>query len=185
MKHRRRNKTWRAWTDAEKMLLRRRCAAGDTSEGIARELRRTKTAVDSMKDRLGIRKRFKMSSRDLPLVASLIKFRMAGWKLTDIAEVYNTDFYYVSKTLCESGFGGRWCVRPRKNPTYKIWNEIEVATLRKLLKKGASTREIQQAFPYRSPGSIKGKIYKLTCYYLPPEALVEREQLRKKQLRVY
>lgn len=180
-----RRKTWQAWTATEKTLLRRRCAEGATSEGIARELRRTKSAVDSMKDRLGIRKRFKMSSRDLPLVASLIKFRMAGWKLADIAEVYNTDLYYVSKVLCESGFGGRWSARPPKCPSYKIWNEIEIAKLRKLLKRGASVREIQCAFPYRSYASVKGKIHKLTRLWLPAEALAKRERLRKKQLRVY
>ena len=88
----------------------------------------------------------------------------------------------VSRILCRKGFKGKWAKpKPKKHTNYRYWSEVELASLRKLLKKKYSTRRIHREMPHRSLKVVQYQARKMTQYWLSDEEQAERKRLRKKE----
>ena len=178
----------RTWSPEEEAELKKLVEERLTCAEIAKIMGRTKYQINSKKERLGLYKSYKLSPRNPLHVAEIIKFKMAGWTHAEIAEVYGCDLAWVSLVLCSNGIKNFMCVRNRKQDTRRLWTETEEALLRKYLKKGYTFPRIRAKFQYRSPQSIRGKVERMTRFWLSPEELEERQRLAekyRKRMRVY
>ena len=185
MKHKR-AKTWRKWTEDEDALLKRLADADKTNAEIASVITdRTERAIVDRKHRLGIYKTYSLSPRNPRHVAALIKFKMAGWTLDRIAKVYNCCPTWVSKVLCQNGYKRFVSVQPKKKNFWARWSELELALLRKYLKKGYSVERIHAELPHRSLAAIRKKCTEVTRHWITPDEQSERAALKRKGLRVY
>ena len=176
--------TWVAWTDTEIQRLEQLVSEGRTASEIAKVLGRTYASITSRKEILGLKtpKRFQ---RDCPkAVAELVKFKMAGWNLEQIGKVVELHHSDISKILCGNGFRNLPRVS-RRLSAYRHWDEIEVATLRKMLVKGISLEQIYLKMPYRTPDAIRAKAHKITRYWISVEEQAKLRRMKRKQLRVY
>ena len=180
-------RTKRYWTPKEEAELKRLVSEKKTSAQIAKRLGRTQKAVSIKRVVLGIDAPATLSTKNPLHLAEVIKFRMAGWKLSEIAEVYGVKQPSVCSLLCKKGFKGRFWVRPKHTQKRKRWSEVEVAIVRKSVKKGLSPEEIQLKLQHRSVAAIRKRVLDMTRYWPTVEEQVEREHLRKKwmQWRVY
>lgn len=175
------------WTPEAEAELKRLVSEKKTTAQIAKRLGRTKNAVVHKRIALGIETPVKLSAKNPLHLAEVIKFRMAGWKISEIAEVYGVKQWSVCYLLCQNGFKGRWRVRPKHTQKRKRWSEVELAIFRKSVKKGLSLEEIQLKLQHRSIAALGKKRTELTRYWLTPEQQAERTHLREKwmQWRVY
>ena len=178
-------KTWRKWTAGEERLLRSLVAEGKGAKEIGRILGRTPVAIDNKKKLLGICNTLKPCEPQLLLLAEVIKFRMAGWKLSDISTVLGVHASDLSQMLGQHGFKGFWCVREKPTAPYRYWDAVELHLFRKYLKKGFSAQRIHAEFPHRSLAAIRAKRTEMTRHWITPDEQSERAALKRKRLRVY
>ena len=177
----------RYWTPAEEAKLKQLISEKKKTPQIAKILGRTEYAVNNKRISLGIDAPVKLSTKNPLHLAEIIKFRMAGWTLERIAEVYEVDTASVSDVLCQNGFKGRWWVRKKHTKKREIWSEVELALLLKYFKKELSLEEIQLELPHRSIAALRKKRTEITRYWPTPEQRAEHKRLREKwmQWRVY
>lgn len=175
----------RYWTSEEETKLKRLVSERKTTAQIAKILGRTKYAVNNRRVVLGIEAAVKLSAKNPMHLVEVIKFRMAGWTLSEIADVYGVDPAAVSDVLCQNGFKGRWWVRKKPTQKRKRWSEVELAIVRKYVLKGLSLEAIQLKLPHRSIAAIRKKRTEITRYWLTPEEQAERQCLNRKRLRLY
>ena len=103
----------RYWTPEAEAELKQLISEMKTTAEIAKILGRTNYAVNNKRVVLGIDAPAKLSAKNPLHLAEVIKFRMAGWKLSEIAEVYGVDPSCVSYVLRKNGFKGFWWVRKK------------------------------------------------------------------------
>lgn len=151
---------WTADNDAELTDL---VGEGKTSETISKQIGRTKIAVEKRRNLLRIPPVVKISQNNPPHLAELIKFRLLGWTVARIAEVFGVTEAYISQIMVKNGFKRFGCIR-KKHTNYQLWDEVETALLRKYLESGYSHERIQQELPHRSITSIKRKAYHITRF---------------------
>ena len=175
----------RYWTPEDEAKLKQLISEKKTTPQIAKILGRTEYAVNNKRIALGIDALATLSAKNLLHLAEIIKFRMAGWTLERIAEVYGVDLSCVSYVLCQNGFKGRWWVRKKHPQKRKRWSEVELAIVRKYVIKGLSPEEIQLKLQHRSVAAIRKKVMDMTRYWPTPEQEAERERLNRKRLRLY
>ena len=175
------------WTEDEIEQLREWSAEALTSKEIGKRLNRSVPAIDASCLRHGIRKCLKFPIRDPKILAQVIKFRMCGWNLADIAFVFGTSLVQVSRFLSINGFSGRWYVAPKEREKYRQWSEVELARLRKCLKREYPLKQILAEFPHRAEKGVEKQIQKMTRFWFTPAEKAERQALREKYLqwRVY
>ena len=175
------------WTEDEIEQLREWSAEGLTSKEIGKRLNRSVPAITASCLRHGIQKSSKFPKRDPKILAQVIKFRMCGWRMVDIAFVFGTNLSQVCRLLRINGFRGRWHVAPKKCEKYRRWSEVELARLRKCLKREYPLKQIQAEFPHRAEKGVEKQIKRMTRFWFTPEEQAERQALREKYLqwRVY
>ena len=181
------------WTPFEIEQLTQSVANGDTSADIARRLGRSAAAVDLKRSKLKLKKPIKLSMNDPIHFAQLIKFRMAGWKLKEIAKVFGVTDSQVSDILCHHGFRGFIGQTGSYQLRYQRvhWTEIELNRLRKTCghfhDNGGFTEQrwgqIARQFPNRTLRAVRVKGYLLMKYWLSPDEIKERRHLREKYKR--
>ncbi len=182
MKNRRTN-SWIKWTDIEIARLRQLVDDGNlTIPEIAADLGRAVSGVADKKRRLGLSKPRKFSTYCPKTLAEIIKFKMAGWNLKEIAKVHGLSESRISGILCANGFKHFLWARPQCTQPFRPWSELELHRLRQCLRKGDSLDYICAFFPFRSRSAIRKRIWKITRYWLSPEQLAEREQARRRFL---
>ena len=174
----------RRWSETEKARLKQLALDRVETKEIARILKRTNIAVQMAKVRYGYYTPV-LFSPDNPLhLAEIIKFKMAGWSLERIAEVYGCCQPHISDLLIKNGF--RYFARSkRKSATSQRWNEFDEVLLRRLLKRRLSLERIRNHFPNRTAQAVRMKSEKMTRHWITPEQQEERKQMRSKQLRVW
>ena len=190
MKHKRKRT---CWTPLEIEHLIESVANGDTSAEIARRLGRSTAAVHLKRAKLKLKKPVNLSMNDPIHFAQLIKFRMAGWKLKEIAKVFGVTTSQVSDILCHHDFRGFICQTGSYQLSYQRshWTEVELNRLRKTCghfhDNGGFTEQrweqIARQFPNRTPRAVKGKGYLLMKYWLSSDEIKERRHLREKYKR--
>lgn len=175
-----RGKKRKRWTPEEDLELQRYVSFGCyTSAEIAEKLGRKKSAVDARKNKLGLRS-IRLSARNPSDVAQILKFRMVGWTQKAIGEVFGVTHSYISDILRQRGFL-QFCRQTPKKKRYKnTWTEVELALLRKYLRRGYTTVEIHEALPHRTLYAISQKRAQMTRYWLPKETR-ERDQRQQRR----
>ena len=154
------------WTQAEITRLEKLVNSRMPVKQIARIMGKTTASINSRKSRINLKKPPKLSPK-VPLhLAEIIKFKMAGWKLKEIAAVYDCTVSLVSSILCDNGFigfmrGGR----EYRTETYQRWDEIDLARMRRACKRGYTLDEICALFPYRSLKAVRERINQMTRYW--------------------
>ena len=182
MKKKRTN-SWIKWTDTEIARLKQLVDDGNlTIPEIAADLGRAVSGVADKKRRLGLCTPRKFSTYCPKVLAGIIKFKMAGWNLTEIAKVYGVGEPRISGILCANGFKHFLCARPQRTQPFRPWSEFELAGLRRDIKKGYSFERICAQRPHRAPTAIRKRARKMTRYWLSPEQRAEREQARRRFL---
>ena len=154
----------RRWTAAEDERLKRLVAEGKTAAEIGRCLHRREKSVSCRKGRLGLHRSastYEFSYQNPTLLAELIKFKMAGWKHKEIADVFGKDVGQISRILIKNGFRGFMSQRKDWKETYRCWTEIEVSRLKVYLRQGMGYAEIQAKLSHRSISSIRNKSKRL------------------------
>ena len=141
-------------------------------------------SVDRKRIQLGINPPFKTSVNNPLCVAEFVKFKMAGWSLDKIAKVYGLSEARISAVLCKNGFKNFYWIRDNAPKHCRRWSEMELALLRKSLKKGYSVERIHAELPHRSLAAIRKKCTEMTRHWITPEEQSERERMKEKQLRV-
>ena len=185
-KHRPHTRT--IWTELEIEQLKQAIADGKPMTDIARMLNRSYASVRGKKRTLGLLTPQQQTS---PRLAELIKFRMAGWTLQQIAKVYRVSDKCIAEMLNANGFKGKWSQKGFFKRAYipTHWSEIDMHLLRKYLKKGYSLERIATYFPKRSLQAISTQAYNLTRHWGTPEQRAHRKaferRAKEKQLRVY
>ena len=182
MKKKRTN-AWIRWTDTEVARLKQLVDDGNlTIAEIAADLGRAVRGVSDKKKQLGLCTPRKYSTYCPKTLAGIIKFKMAGWNIVEIAKVYGVNPSRISGILCASGFKGFLWARPQRIQPHRPWSEFELAGLRRDIKKGYSLKRICAQRLHRTPGGIRKRARKMTRYWLSPEQLAEREQARRRFL---
>ena len=175
------------WTEADITQLKRLVNERKTAKEIGRILGRTHRSIDRRKRDMGIYKPMMLSPHNPLHVAEVIKFKMAGWTLSEIAAIYKCSPQHVSRVLTLNGMVG--FIRNPANPQrpYTYWTEYELHRLRKYCKKGYGLERICTYFPNRSHKAVRMRIFKMTRYWMTPEQQEERRLLKKRewQLRVW
>ena len=137
----------RRWSETEKARLKQLVSDRVGPKEIARILKRTKSSVETAKARYGYYRPILLSP-DNPLhLAEIIKFKMAGWSLERIAEVYGCSQAHISDLLTKNGF--RYFARSKreKRDFTDDGSEFDEALLRRLLKRRLSLERISNTFP--------------------------------------
>ena len=182
MKNRRTN-SWIKWTDTEIARLKQLVNDGNlTIAEIAADLGRAVRGVTDMKRRLGLCTPRKYSASCPKTLAGIIKFKMAGWNLKEIAKAHGLDLSGISRILCVNGFKHFLWATPQRTHPFRHWSEFELAGLRRDIKKGYSFERICAQRPHRAPTAIRHRIWQMTRYWLSPEQRAEREQARRRFL---
>ena len=154
------------WTPAEDALLKELVGQGKTGAEMADIIGRSTRAVYNRKANLKLYTVYKFSPRDKALLAQIIKFKMAGWKIEAIASVFGVHAGDVSNVLCENGFKGFLWQRPKRRESYQFWSETEVSLLRMYLARRMSARrmsvdQIAARMPDRTPTAIQIKLKRI------------------------
>lgn len=176
------------WKPTEDAKIRQLAAEGLTPDAIAIHLpHRTRIAVRFRYTHLRVNPRFDRWFRhnNPACVAEVFKFRMAGYRVSDIADIFDKKPSQVSHILTRNGIKAPYVVKMPS--THKDrWSEIEIHALRKMLKRGATLYECGRAFPMRTLRAVRKKMYRITRYWSAEDNAV-RERLRQKHLkwRVY
>jgi len=168
-----------AWTHYEIKRLKQLVDEGKTNAEIAKVLNRSRYAVTSKRQRLGIVvSPNKLTRKDPQLVAQIIKFKMAEWKTADIAELFDTTADNIRHFLQSLGFSRHFKrVRTLQKP-YQLWTDYQIHTLRKYLSKGYPLERIHTYFPSRSFSALEQKAREITKHWMPDAEFAEREKLR-------
>ena len=154
------------WTQAETIRLERLVNSRMPIKKIALLLGKTFAAVQAKKARMNLKKPAKLSPKNPLHVAEVLKFKMAGWKNKDIAEVYECRPALISWVLTQNGFIG--FMRAKRNfeaENYERWDEIDLARIRKFCKRKYSLNEIYPLFPNRSIRTIRERVKRITRYW--------------------
>ena len=169
------------WTEADITQLKRLVNERKTAKEIGRILGRTHRAIDRRKRDMGLYKPMMLSPHNPLHVAEVIKFKMAGWTLSEIAAIYKCSPQHVSRVLTLNGMVG--FIRNPANPQrpYTYWTEYELHRLRKYCKKGYGLERICTYFPNRSHKAVRMRIFKMTRYWMTPEQQEERRLLKKRE----
>ena len=175
------------WTETEKTQLKRLVNERKTVKEIMRIMGRSRGAVDKAKTRYGIYKPMTLSPHNPLHVAEVIKFKMAGWTLEQIGEVYGFTTSHVSQVLTRNGMVGFIPINDQCEKPRHIWSEYELHRLRKYCKKGYSLDRICTYYPNRTRRAIEVRIQKMTRYWMTPEQQEARRLAKEKewQWRVY
>ena len=168
------------WTETEKTQLKRLVNDRKTVKEIARIMGKSRGAVDNAKTRNGIYKPMTLSRHNPLHVAEVIKFKMAGWTLAQIGEVFGFTIAYVSQVLTRNGMVGFIPINNQREEPRPIWSEYELHRLRKYCKKGYSLDRICTYFPRRTRKAIECRIQKMTRYWQSPEERAIRKHCRDK-----
>ena len=171
MKNRRTN-SWIKWTNTEIARLKQLVDDGNLKIAeIAADLGRAVSGVTDMKRRLGLCTPRKSSTYCPKTLAGIIKFKMAGWNLKEIAKVHGLSESRISGILCANGFKHFLWATPQYTQPFRPWSEFELAGLRRDIKKGYSFERICAQRPHRAPTAIRHRIWQMTRYWLSPEQL--------------
>ena len=178
MKKKSRRKTCkpRRWTAQENRVLKQLVGEGKDVPHIARILDRSERSVYCRKYALGLHRcstSYKFSPRNPLLLAQIIKFKMAGWKLKDIAKVFGGDAGDISYVLCENGFKGFMWQRPTKRENYRFWTEQEVSLLQIYLEQDLGFDEIHKKMPDRTINAIRRKAKQIPLHLPQSNGLLE------------
>ena len=169
------------WSPAEKQRLKRLVSERKTAEDIAYILGKTHKSVSTQKERLGISKPMMLSPKNPLHLAEVIKFKMSGWNLKEIAKVYGCSIKKVSRMLTANGMSGFMpSSRTPENPRC-TWSEFELNRLRRYCKKKYSFDRICSYFPNRSRLAISVRIYKMTRYWFTPEQQKARRLAKERE----
>ena len=161
-------RTRKEWTDDEVAYLQELVIARRSAKHIARLLGRTYCSVQSKKSSMNMKKPAILSANNPSNVAEIVKFRMAGWKLREIARIFKCDVVLILRILKSSGFD-RFIKANRQFETenYRRWDEIDLALMRNYCKKGYSFDFLCAQFPDRSVTAVRYRIQKMTKYWSP------------------
>ena len=181
-RHVKRTNNWVKWTGIEITRLKQLVDEGKTIAEIAADLDRAVSGVSDKKRRLGLCTPRKLSTYCPKTLAEILKFKMAGWNLKEIAKAYGSSESRISGILCANGFKHFLWARPQYTQPFRPWSELELHRLRQSLRKGYSLDRICTYFPFRSRGAIRKRARKITRYWLSPEQLAERERARRRFL---
>ena len=174
-----RTNNWVKWTDIEIARLRQLVDEGKAIAEIAADLGRAVSGVADKKRRLGLCTPRRFSTYCPKTLAEIIKFKMAGWNLEEIAKVHGLNQSRISGILCANGFKHFLWARPQRTQPFRPWSELDLHRLRQSLRKGDNLDRICTLFPFRSRGAIRKRAWKMTRYWLSPEQLAERERARR------
>lgn len=157
------------WTNKEIATLKKASAAGKLDREIAATLNRTVASIEKKREALGIRKPYKLSFYEPQRIAQVIKFRMAGWSLQEIADVFGVTLSRISYILKRAGLTHQFDQRKNnfgiRRQTYQRWTPVETHILRRKLSKCASLDDIYACFPNRTRYSIQFKADRLTKHW--------------------
>ena len=182
MKKKRTN-AWIRWTHTEIARLKQLVNDGNlTITEIAADLGRAVAGVSDKKRKLGLCTPRKLATYCPKTLAGIIKFKMAGWNITEIGKVHGVEQSRISGILCANGFKGFLWVRPQRTQPHRPWSEFELAGLRRDIKKGYSFERLCAQRPHRTPAAIRKRARQMTRYWLSPEQQAEREQARRRFL---
>ena len=169
------------WTKAERTQLKTLVNERKTAKEIGRILGRTHRSIDKAKRDMGIYKPMLLLP-DNPLhLAEVIKFKMAGWTLSEIAAIYKCTSQNVSRVLTLNGMVGFMRNRPNPQHPYTLWTEYEMYRLRKYCKKGYSLDRICTYFPRRSRESVEIRVRRMTRFWFTPEQKEARRLSKEKE----
>ena len=156
------------WTDEDVIYLQELVIARRPVKHIARILGRTYFSVQAKKSAMNFKKPAILSAKNPSNVAEIVKFRMAGWKLREIARIFRCDVVLILGILKSSGFD-RFIKANRQFETekYRRWDEIDLALMRKYCKKGYSFDFLCAQFPDRSVTAVRYRIQRMTRYWSP------------------
>ena len=169
MKKKRTN-SWIKWTHTEITRLKQLVDDGNlTIAEIAADLGRAVAGVSDKKRKLGLCTPRRFSTSCPKTLAGIIKFKMAGWNLVEIAKVHGVNPSRISGILCANGFKGFLWARPQRAELLRPWSELEVRRLRQSISNGDSFRHICTLFPFRSRGAIRKKMWRMTHFWLSPQ----------------
>ena len=164
-----RTNRWKKWMPVEDEILRILVAEGLTVSQMTKILvSRTHKSIIFRKKKLGLYTPRKLSSQNPLHVAEIVKFKMAGWNLKEIAHVYGCSVSRISKVLTDNGIKGfmRGC-RKRTNPCSqhtnpcRLWTSVELRCLRACLNSGYCLKRIYSEIPQRTSSSIRGQISRM------------------------
>ena len=177
----------KVWTHDEITQLKRLVNERKTVKEIVRIMGRSRSAVDKAKTRYGIYKPMTLSPHNPLHVAEVIKFKMAGWTLEQIGEVYGFTIAHVSQVLTRNGMVGLMPINNQREKPRHIWSEYELHRLRKYCKKDYSLDRICTYFPNRSRKAIECRIQRMTRFWFTPAQKEARRLSREHEMkwRVY
>ena len=175
------------WSKREIIRLKRLVDERKPVREIAILLGRTHAGISSMKTKMGIYRPQPLSPGNPLHVAEVIKFKMAGWTLREIAKVYGYGISHVSNMLRMNGMKGFMPAGRKFEKPYHYWSEFELERLRGYCKREYKFDRICGLFPNRSRRAITQKIQLMTRYWQSPAERAERQRLRDKWMewRVY
>ena len=174
-------KAWVKWTPIEDTVLKHLVSERKKVSEIAKILDRSVYSVNNRKNTLGLQKPHQFPEITPLCVAEIVKFKMAGWRHVDIAEVHGVSIAEISRILCENGMKGMLRASLKHQHPYRPWSELGAHRLREYLKKDYSFERICMHFPHRTPCAIRLKIWKITRYWLTPEQKEERRRAKEKE----
>ena len=178
-----RTNSWIKWTHTEIARLKQLVDDGNlTIAEIAADLGRAIRGVSDKKRRLGLSIPRRFSTSCPKTLAGIIKFKMAGWNIAEIAKVHGVNPSRISVILCANGFKGFLWARPQRTEPFRPWSEFELAGLRRDIKKGYSFEHICAQRLHRTPAAIRKRARQMTRYWLSPEQRAERDQARRRFL---
>ena len=169
------------WTPAENTLIRKLVKKGITTEQMAPYFP-NRTLLALKRQRCSLKVKVEppwFSPQNKRCVAELVKFKMAGYSHKQIAVLYKVPLQKVSWVLCKAGFRQfRMVVKmpPRKK---KRWSRMEIALLRKDLKRGIRGEQLHERYPQRTPRAVDKKAYQIMRFWPTPEEKARRETLER------
>ena len=169
------------WTEAEITQLKQLVKERKPVREIVHIMGRSYGAVNNAKTRNGIYKPMTLSRHNPLHVAEVIKFKMAGWTLEQIGEVFGFTIAHVSQVLRDNGMVRFMWIYNQGEKPYRIWSEYELHRLRKYCKKGYSLDRICTYFPNRSRKAIECRIQKMTRFWFTPAQKEARRLAKEKE----
>ena len=173
------------WQDYEITMLEKLLGQGKKDAEIAEILGRSYDSVVDKKRKLGLNNRQRLSWKDPKMLAQIVKFRLAGWSVAEIAKIFKVNQSNISKLLKYNGLKRKLPFVYRKRKPSVKWSEFDNYYLRKCCIKQMPFEQICSLFPDRTPTALKKRIEIITRYWLPESYHNEVREMRSKQLRVW